>query len=123
MKCTIITVFQLRQHYFALIEKQKCVGVRKLILNEQINPEAETKIMFLKIFFLLLVSIFSTVQPYSNGAPEETCPKKPKKLEESMSPGHGLEPQPNDQSIPTTCTVNKSKFISVLPNKEMHDIP
>ena len=90
-------------------------------MSQSTHVEAETKTMFLKIFFLLLVSIFSTVQPYSNGAPEETCPKKPKKLEESMSPGHGLEPQPNDQSIPTTCTVDKSKFILVLPINDMHN--
>ena len=56
-----------------------------------------------KIIFVLFISTFSVVEPHSTGAPEEAC--------ENLTPGHGLEPQKNDESIPVTCTINSSRYI------------
>ena len=55
-------------------------------------------------FFVLSFLTFSVVKPHSNGAPEEACG--------NLAPGHGLEPQKNDESIPVTCTVNMGKNVS-----------
>ncbi len=60
-----------------------------------------SEMSFFIIIIVLLISIFSVVEPHSRGAPEEAC--------ETITPGHGLPPQINDDSIPTTCTVNASK--------------
>ena len=53
-------------------------------------------------FLAVLISIFSLVEPHAAGAPEAAC--------NGMTPGHGLDPQPNDDSIPTSCTINIGKF-------------
>ena len=56
-----------------------------------------------QIFFVLFIFTFSEVKLHSTGAPEGSC--------ENLTPGHGLEPQKNDESVPVTCTVNKRKNI------------
>ena len=55
------------------------------------------------LFFALSFFTFSVVEPHSNGAPEEACG--------NLTPGHGLEAQKNDESIPVTCTANLGKNI------------
>ena len=55
-----------------------------------------------KILFVVYISTFSVVKSHSTGAPEESC--------ENLTPGHGLEPQKNDESIPVTCSINSGRY-------------
>ena len=59
-----------------------------------------------QIFFVIFIFTFCEVQSHSTGAPQGSC--------ENLTPGHGLEPQNNDESVPVTCTVNKRKIIPML---------
>ena len=59
-----------------------------------------------QMFFVIFIFTFSEVQAHSTGAPQGSC--------ENLTPGHGLEPQNNDESVPVTCTVNKRKIILIL---------
>ena len=66
--------------------------------------------VFPTLFLVLLISIFSVAEQHSAGAPEAAC--------SGMIPGHGLNPQPNDDSIPTSCTINTGnyKYIYIKAN-------
>ena len=58
--------------------------------------------VFVTLFLVLLISIFSVVEPHGSGAPEAAC--------NGMTPEHGFDPQLNDDSIPTSCTINTGNY-------------
>ena len=67
--------------------------------------------VFLTLFLVLLISIFSVVEPHAAGAPEAAC--------NGMTPGHGLDPQPNDESIPTSCGINTGNYTYIYIKEDL----